>query len=116
MAALGVPGAHYRRASFKPTFSKYAGELCGGVQLHVTDREALDGFAAGLLLLDTIREMYPDKLEYLYYPENKAYTVDRLLGTDDYRTGRLSARELMEHHRPGVAAFSEKAKQYMLYE
>src|SRR5439155_1005400 len=36
-----LPGVHFRPVRFQPTFHKYAGQACGGVQLHVTHR---DGF------------------------------------------------------------------------
>src|SRR5262245_34601539 len=32
-----LPGAVFRPLHFQPTFHKFAGELCGGVQIHVTD-------------------------------------------------------------------------------
>src|SRR5262249_36094595 len=35
-----LPGVIFRAASFQPTFQKYAGRQCGGVQLHVIDRRA----------------------------------------------------------------------------
>ena len=51
MNAMALPGVRFRPCAFTPTFSKYAGSLCRGVQLHLTDREEADAFAAGLLLL-----------------------------------------------------------------
>jgi uncharacterized protein YbbC (DUF1343 family) len=38
LAAARLPGVHFRPARFQPTFHKWAGRLCGGVQVHVTDR------------------------------------------------------------------------------
>src|SRR3982751_245658 len=34
------PGVAFRPAYFRPWFAEFSGETCGGVQLHVTDREA----------------------------------------------------------------------------
>lgn len=115
MAALALPGVHFRRASFTPTFSKHAGELCHGVQMHVTDREAYNPFEDGLLLMDTIRAMYPERFEFIRWSENADPSIDRLLGTNEYRTGKLTARGLIESHAPRVAAFGESAKRYHLY-
>ena len=36
-----LPGVILREAHFEPTFHKWAGEMCRGFQLHVTDREQL---------------------------------------------------------------------------
>lgn len=40
MCALALPGVVFRRCSFTPQFNKYAGQVCRGLQLHVTDRQA----------------------------------------------------------------------------
>ena len=116
MAALDMPGLHFRRASFKPTFSKYQNELCRGVQVHITDREKADVFLGGLKLLETIRDMYPEKLEYLSWGESRIYSLDKLLGTDAFRAGRLTADEVSQTYAPGVAAFSEAVKPFLLYQ
>ncbi len=113
MKEIPVPGVWFRATSFVPTFSKYEKELCYGVQMHITDRETMEPFNGAMYLLDTIREMYPDKLTYREW--SGKYAIDRLLGTDEYRNG-LSAAALIEKHRPGVLAFTERAKQYHLYE
>ena len=116
MAALDMPGLHFRRASFKPTFSKYQNELCRGVQAHITDREKADVFLGGLKLLETIRDMYPEKLEYLSWGESRIHSLDKLLGTDAFRAGRLTADEVSQTYAPGVAAFSEAVKPFLLYQ
>src|SRR3989441_235988 len=42
--AQRLPGVHFRPARFAPTFHKWAGRLCGGVQVHVTDRDRFRPF------------------------------------------------------------------------
>ena len=116
MAAFDMPGLHFRRASFNPTFSKYQNELCHGVQVHITDREKADVFLGGLKLLETIRDMYPEKLEYLSWGESRIHSLDKLLGTDAFRAGRLTADEVSQTYAPGVAAFSEAVNPFLLYQ
>ena len=116
MALLNMPGLHFRRAYFKPTFSKYQNELCHGVQVHITDREKADVFLGGLKLLETIRDMYPEKLEYLSWGESRIHSLDKLLGTDAFRAGRLTADEVSQTYATGVAAFSEAVKPFLLYQ
>lgn len=115
MAACGIKGVHFRPASFQPAFSKHQGQLCHGVQLHITDREQADNFYAGLKLLEVIREMYSERLEYLSWDGGKTHALDKLLGTDAFRMGRQTADELTAAHAPGVADFVERAKPFMLY-
>lgn len=115
MNALELPGLHFRRTAFRPTFSKHAGELCHGVQMHVLDRQIADTFAGGLLLLDEIRRQAPEKLDFLQWIPDAPYSIDRLLGTADYRTGKRTALELIEQSREPVKAFSERVKPFELY-
>lgn len=37
---LDLPGVHFRPVQFQPTFNKYAGQVCDGVFVHVTDPDA----------------------------------------------------------------------------
>lgn len=113
--ALHLPGLYYRPTTFVPTFSKHEGKACHGVQMHITDREHCDAFAGGLMLMDAIRQMYPNDFEFLQWGQGGKFAVDNLLGTDAYRTGRLSADELIETSREPVKQFGEKVKPYLLY-
>lgn len=58
MNSKKLDGVIFRPVCFTPTFSKFKGELCSGVQLHVTDREAFSPFAAGVKLVEAVRNMY----------------------------------------------------------
>lgn len=115
LAALDMPGVHFRRVSFVPTFSKHAGETCHGVQLHILDRDKADVFAAGLLLCDTIRSMYPEAFRFIQWEGDTGYAVDKLLGTDVYRTGTMSAEELIRTSRDKVDRFTAATEKYRLY-
>ena len=40
MRGYHLPGVLFRRTWFTPMFNKYAGTVCEGVELHITDRRA----------------------------------------------------------------------------
>ena len=115
MAAIETPGIHFRRTSFCPTFHKHEGQMCHGVQMHIVDRDKADAFAAGLLLLETIRELAGDQFQFVHWSEDTRYAIDKLLGTDAYRTGRMNARELIEASKAPVEAFIRNTMKYRLY-
>lgn len=115
MNALALPGVRYRRIYFTPQFSKHAGTLCRGVQLHITDRRVADTFAAGLYLLDAIREMHGGDLEWTGIEDAEYKTIDKILGTDDYRLGRVTAQELIAQNLPKITAWQEMSRRYWLY-
>src|SRR5260370_37462863 len=45
-----IPGAVLRPLHFQPTFHKHAGELCGGLQIHITDRCAFMPVITGVAI------------------------------------------------------------------
>jgi uncharacterized protein YbbC (DUF1343 family) len=53
---LQLPGALFRPQYFKPTFQKHAGKRCGGVQLHVLDRDAFEPYRTGLWCIKALAE------------------------------------------------------------
>ena len=50
--AIEAPGVRLRPLELKPMFGKHAGQVCGGVQVHVTDRTALRSFALYARILE----------------------------------------------------------------
>ena len=108
--AFRIPGVVARACRFKPTADKYAGEVCGGVQFLLTDRKRADCFAAGVRLLDILRNDCPD-FEY----GDRAGHFDRLMGSDRFRTGGISADELIERGREESLEFLRSVRAYMLY-
>ena len=57
LSERGLPGVRFRPLWFQPVASKHAGVRCGGVQLHVTDREAFRPVATGVHLIETARRL-----------------------------------------------------------
>lgn len=117
----GIEGAILRPAYFTPSFSKHAGSLCRGVQIHVTDRKVFDSFSLGLRLVEYIRNTH----EEFAFRGDSALTdkdkpqklfIDLLLGTDEFRTGKLSSDALIENHASKVAQFKKKSEKYWLYQ
>jgi uncharacterized protein YbbC (DUF1343 family) len=109
---LGLPGAAFREAWFTPIFSKFQGQLCGGCQVHVTDRSVFRSFETVLLIIKTVRAMYPDRFEF-----HKDY-FDKVMGTSRVREALeagTEVRTIIEGLGPGLSAFLELRKPYLLY-
>jgi uncharacterized protein YbbC (DUF1343 family) len=81
--ALRLPGALFRENYFQPTFHKFAGELCGGAQLHVTDRNSFLPFRTGVEIIQRIRKLCGDQFEWKQPPyeyEWKRLPIEILIG------------------------------------
>ena len=91
--SLGLPGVLFREANFRPTFQKHAGEFCGGVQLHVTDRTSFTPVRTGLVAIKVAYDLYPDR--FCWKPPPYEYVFDR--NPFDVIAGTARIRELIEH-------------------
>ena len=83
LSTRGLPGIHFREAAFAPGFQKYAGEICRGAQMHVTDRQVFRPLRTGLEILRTVRDMYPDGFAWKQPPyeyEHKKLPIEILCG------------------------------------
>ena len=109
MRGMALPGIAWRPVHFVPTFSKFQGERCHGVQLHVTDKEAFHAFRTGLSLVDAFRRLYP---EFQFLETN---FFDKLLGDDGYRVGRESLAEICERAERESRRFAEESRPFWLY-
>lgn len=110
-----VPGIRFRPHWFTPCASWYAGEPCAGVQVHLTDPAAADPVAGALALLDSVRELYPEKLEWVANTPGR-YMIDLLLGTDDYRLGRMDGPALLSAHGEARRRFAKERQPILLYD
>jgi uncharacterized protein YbbC (DUF1343 family) len=82
---LKLRGVVFRPLYFLPTFHKYAGKLCGGVQIHVTDRKRFRPFKTVVGILKSIFELYPKEFRWKNPPyeyEDKLLPMDILCGSD----------------------------------
>ena len=79
LKSLDLPGIKFRPVQFTPTASKWQGQCCAGVQLHVTDRQVLRPVTAVLHLLTAVRYLHPTDFAW-----NLPH-FDHLAGTDKVR-------------------------------
>ena len=110
--ALKLPGVKFREVWFTPTFSKHKDQLCGGCQLHVTDREVYQPIATALAVLRVIKKLYPDKLEF------HAEYFDKVMGTSKVLQAMESGKptgEIVATFKAGLEKFAKQRQPYLLY-
>jgi len=94
-----LDGAVLREIDFKPTFNKWAGELCRGFQIHVTDRKSFRPYRFTLGILSGLLKLYPD--DFHWSPPPYEYVQDKLpidviLGDRRVREGLEEGRSVLE--------------------
>lgn len=88
LTAWSLPGCRFRPLHFEPTFHKFAGQVCGGVQVHVTDPEIFEAVTTYTAAIAAIRSLWPDDFAWKQPPyeyETVKLPVDILAGTGSWR-------------------------------
>jgi uncharacterized protein YbbC (DUF1343 family) len=94
-----LPGVAARPLGFLPTFHKHAGVPCGGVQLHVTDREAFRPYLTGVAVLRALRALWPAEMAWRTRPYefvSDRLAIDLLAGSPALREGIDAGASLAE--------------------
>lgn len=114
-------GVAFRPAYFRPTFCEFAGETCGGVQIHVTDRETFTPVIVGVAMVKTVYDMYRDKFEWRQNAYEYVFDknpMDVVCGTDKIRKAiesGIALNEIESGWAEVLANFKESRKHSLLY-
>ena len=107
-----LAGVRFRPVHFTPTFSKYEGKPCNGVEVHVMDRDAFNPVVVGLNVIATVHDLYPRQFAF------NASDFDRLVGNDwvrqDIEKG-VPVAEMRRRWQKGLSQFKKIRQQYLLY-
>ncbi len=115
MNSKKLPGVMFRPAYFQPTFSKFQGELCHGVQLHITDYRSFKPLETGVQLMYTIKHNYE---QFSFLPplkEGSRPFIDLLGGDNVYRNDNVDVPALLEKFREESFEFAQMKTEYHLY-
>jgi uncharacterized protein YbbC (DUF1343 family) len=116
---LNLGGVYFRACVFVPTFQKHTGAACGGVQIHVTDRNAFEPVIAGVAIVKTAFDLYRDKFCWKEPPYEYVYDrnpFDVISGTSKLREmieGRASLDDIQSSWE--LSGFMAKRAGFLLY-
>lgn len=121
LASEKLAGVAFRPLAFRPTFHKFAGQTCGGVQLHVTDRSLFRPYLCGVALLRALHDLYSPAFRWRTEPYefvSDRLAIDLLTGSEAVRTGIERGRSLAELQTtwtPAQLAFAERRQPHLGY-
>jgi uncharacterized protein YbbC (DUF1343 family) len=94
---LSLDGVHFRPHYFTPTFNKWKETLCGGVQIHVTDRKCFHAVKSGSAVLNAFKLLFSgfEWLKPPYEYEYEKMPIDILTGSDNIRK-MIDANDTLE--------------------
>jgi uncharacterized protein YbbC (DUF1343 family) len=118
---LNLGGVFFRSCIFRPTFQKHAGISCGGVQLHVTDRNEFEPVSTGIAMVKTAYDLYAPDFRWKEPPYEYVYDrnpFDVIAGTSSIREAfeqGSSLKELQKTWSGPLADFMNVRERYLLY-
>ena len=116
-----LAGVSFKPVSFKPTFDKWQGEQCGGVELHITDRAVFQPVRTSLALLYNLREHSGKHFAWRtapYHFVKDKLAIDLLLGSDRERMQMQAGmpwRDIIAEWEEEEADFLFHRKPFLIY-
>lgn len=106
------PGVLFRPIVFTPQFSKYSGEVCHGVAIHITNQAQAASVEIAVRMLGFLIDAHPNEFEF------KETHFDKLAGSATLREALLAGTpcgEIIETWSTDVEQFRERREPYLLY-
>jgi len=94
--AEGLGGVTFRPVPYQPTFQKFKDEYCGGVFVHVTDRDAFEPVLTYVALIREIMKRWPTDFKWLDPP----YEYELVKMPFDILAGNQWLRASIESYEP----------------
>lgn len=113
---LEIEGIIFRPLYFKPYYASFKGEVCQGVQLHLTDRHKFNSFLTGLHIMQTIIALYPE--QDLFANQDRINMFNKVTGCDyimrDLKAG-LPVADIQAKWLGELNEFKKLRTAYLLY-
>jgi uncharacterized protein YbbC (DUF1343 family)/CubicO group peptidase (beta-lactamase class C family) len=108
--ARGIAGVRFVPIQFTPTASNYSGEKCEGVNIVLTERNALDAPELGIELAAALRKLYPAD----YKMERMAELLVNQAAYDGLVAGK-DPRRIAQDWQEDLENFEVVRKKYLIY-
>ena len=116
MNYFNFKGVYFRPQYFTPTFSKHKDVLCGGVFLHILNRNEFTPVKVGWTMLEVIRTMYSANFQVNSpYREGGNTMLEYNTGTNKIKNHELSLKEQMTIIDNDTNEFAKIRNKYLLY-
>ena len=117
--ALALPGVRFRPTEFVPAISKFSGENCQGVQVHVVQRDLFRPVTVGLHLLAALKALYPARFVWQKQSWEGAHPhIDLLMGADRVRKALdsgMDVDDIIASWEAELDRFADASRPYQLY-
>jgi uncharacterized protein YbbC (DUF1343 family) len=113
---LKLPGVFFRPLYFRPYYAHYAGQICQGAQLHITDPSLFQPYSTGLHIMQVHMKLYPE--QNLFSKKSRVIMFDKVVGTDKIRNMLEDGYPINQIEKTWLSALEEfktKREKYLIY-
>jgi uncharacterized protein YbbC (DUF1343 family) len=105
-----IPGVRFEPQKFTPDSGLYNGELCEGVRVVLTDRDALQSMRMGIEIASALGKLYPGKFEAakMIFLVGNAATLKQFADSKD-------PAAIVESWNKDLESFRKVRAKYLLY-
>jgi uncharacterized protein YbbC (DUF1343 family) len=110
--AENIKGVKFKRTAFIPSDDLYAGEMCSGVSIHITNPNEIRPVDLFARIAFILRELYPNEFQ-LRWPE-----IARVTGTFDFEKAyqnKQTVEDLLDTYHKSAAQFVVDREKSLLY-
>lgn len=113
---LNLGGVYFRPLYFTPTFSKHEKQMCGGVQVHVLDRDKFPAVKCGWAMLDIVRNLYPNDFKVNKpYVEGRPCMLQFNTGCNYIMANEYTLEEQFKIIEEDTKTFGKVREKYLIY-
>lgn len=122
--AFDLAGVRLLPTRFKPTFDKWQGQSCQGIDIRVTDIHELRSFALTVALVATAAKLFsefcwlapPYEYEFIKSPIDILFGSDQLRSrVSQYKLGECDADEMMQVVDCDTSSWKQRIANYLMY-
>jgi uncharacterized protein YbbC (DUF1343 family) len=116
---LNMPGVIFRQITYMPFYKDTTGILYKGVQIHITDRNALSIQQVQIAILEALVRLFPENNIFDRAKPDKLNSFDKAVGSDDIRRAlqnKTPVSEILRRMDLQRAGYMIKREKYLLYE
>jgi uncharacterized protein YbbC (DUF1343 family) len=110
-------GVIFRPTFVKPYYGRYKGQVCGGVQLYVSDRDRYKPYLVGLQILAVHQELYPEI--DLFAEEGRWGMFTKVMGDKQIKKDIQAGKDPLDMEAAWLGELNEFAQmrqKYLLYD
>ena len=113
--SIDLPGVYFRPTYFRPFYLRFIKEQCGGIQIHILDKNIFEPAAVQVHILTAIKKLFPDKN---IFDTPRISSFDKAFGTDEVRKAVLrgdSAEMIIASWQEQLEKFKNVREKYLMY-